>query len=289
MAIRDRIALLRAGGTTPSASSPWWVRATTSAGRPAVLASALIMSAPAEYHLARAAGFGRPYAYGMPLVLSSYAGIAAVVAASRTKGTPGRWSAILGAALALLLAMAAQIVGHLLTTGHMRADSWLLVAVVSAVPPLVVGHLLHLAAAPTSSAPAAAQDAPAPDRDAQEATPRPPVIPAGTRVLPTLTPCGLRPAPVPARTPAPVPQPAVPAAIRLLPTLTPCGTHPSQDAQDATARARFIGTAEVALLLGVDSSTVRNYVAKGLLTPAYKDTRGRNWFNPTDIGMPATA
>lgn len=278
MDVRDRIALLRARVTTPGTSSPWWVRAATTAGRPAVLASALVMSAPAEYHLAKAAGFGDPYAYGMPLVLSSYAGIAAVVAATRTKGARGRLSAIIGAGLALVLAMAAQIVGHLLTTGHMTADSWILVAVVSAVPPLVVGHLLHLAATPahtTTEAPRDAEDAtPAP-----AAAPRPATVPAGTPLLPTLTKCGTRP----------TPRPVIPAAAQLLTTLTACGTRPTEDAQDATGGQRFLSTAELAMLIGVDPSTVRNWVAKGLLAPAHKDARGRNYFDPSDIRVPATA
>jgi hypothetical protein len=70
-------------------------------------------------------------------------------------GDRGRWSAIIGACLALGLAMAAQVVSHLITTGHVIADQPVLIAVTSLVPPAVVGHLLHLAASP----PDAHQDA----------------------------------------------------------------------------------------------------------------------------------
>ena len=258
MAIRDRIARLRAFGTRPSTLSPWWVRATTSAGRPVVLASALIMSAPAEYHLARVAGFGDPYAFGMPLVLSSYAGIAAVVAANRPKGARGRGSAITGAGVALALAMAAQVVGHWPTTGHMNGNSGWLVAIVSAVPPLVVGHLLHLAATPTE--------------DAQDAT-----------------------APEPAEPHMPAPQsrrePVIPADARLLPTLTRCGTRPAdqdaedvwQDTTDADGHPHLITAAQVAEIVGVDPSTVRNWVSRGLIAVARKDARGRNLFDPAAL------
>lgn len=106
------------------------------------------MCAPGEYHLARLAGWSDPFAYGMPVVLSAYAGIAAAVASARRAGEPGRWSAIVGAGLALVLAIAAQVVSHLIGTGHAPADTPVLVAATSLVPPAVVGHLLHLAAMP---------------------------------------------------------------------------------------------------------------------------------------------
>jgi hypothetical protein len=108
------------------------------------------MCAPGEYHLAETAGWDDPFTYGMPVVLSAYAGIAAAVASTRRPGDRGRWSAIIGACLALGLAMAAQVVSHLITTGHVIADQPFLIAVTSLVPPAVVGHLLHLAATPPS-------------------------------------------------------------------------------------------------------------------------------------------
>ncbi|MET8624558.1 MerR family transcriptional regulator [Kitasatospora sp. NPDC004669] len=268
MAIRDRIAGLRARRNTPRTSSPWWVNATTTAGRPVVLASALIMSAPAEYHLAQGAGFGDPYAFGMPLVLSSYAGIAAVVAANRPKGARGRGSAIVGAGAALALAMGAQIIGHLVTTGYMSGHSALLVSAVSAVPPLVVGHLLHLAATREGATEDAIDNA----QDAQDDV-------------------YLEETPEPSPAPQPIRQPVIPAAARMLPTLTPCGLPaPAEDAQDewrdeqdADGQPRLISAAEVARIVGVEPSTVRNWVSRGLLDVARKDARGRNWFDPASI------
>lgn len=135
--------------TRPQA--PRWIRALTAFGRPFVLLVALVMCAPGEYHLAEAAGWNDPFAYGMPVVLSLYAGISAAVASTRYPGDRGRASAIVGAGLALSLAIAAQIVSHLITTGHVDEQQPWLIAVTSLVPPAVVGHLLHLAASPPSA------------------------------------------------------------------------------------------------------------------------------------------
>jgi hypothetical protein len=84
-------------------------------------------------------------------LFSMYAGIAAVVATVRPKGAPGKRSAVWGAVVSLLLAMAAQPVSHLFVTGWLSATPrapWILVATVSCVPPFILGHLLHLAASP---------------------------------------------------------------------------------------------------------------------------------------------
>ncbi|MCX4994279.1 hypothetical protein [Streptomyces longwoodensis] len=133
-------------------AAPWYARLATSAGRPAVLAATLVMSMPGEYHVARFAGWSDPWAYGMPFSLSAYAGIAAVVAATRPKGARGRFSATVGAAFAIVLALAAQVVAHLVNTGHMDHNQAWLIAVTSMVPPAVLAHLLHLAATPVPTA-----------------------------------------------------------------------------------------------------------------------------------------
>ncbi|MFI5664614.1 helix-turn-helix domain-containing protein [Streptomyces sp. NPDC051684] len=232
---------------------PLWVRGLTAGGRPVVLAVALLMCAPGEYHLARAAGWSEQFAYGMPVVLSAYAGIAAAVASTRRSGDRGRWSAILGACLALGLAMAAQVVSHLIGTGHLAASQAWLVAVTSLVPPAVVGHLLHLAATP----PATHQDA----EDATE-TPDVPSVPDASSV---------------------VPDNAV-----LLPIVAPPardeqdGQDGDEDDRDAAERPSpppvLLTTAEVAQRFGVDPSTVRSWVHAGRIDVHSKDDRGRNWF-----------
>lgn len=152
---------------------PWYARLAATAGRPFVLATALLMCVPAERFIAKVVGWRDPYATGMPLVLSAYAGIAAVVAANRPKGTRGRVSAVVGAAVAIALALAAQVISHLISTGHMDPHQAWLVGVVSAVPPAVAAHLLHLAATPaTRQAPA-----PEPVRQPVAAPPAPPAAP----------------------------------------------------------------------------------------------------------------
>ncbi|MGW2210134.1 hypothetical protein [Streptomyces sp. NPDC001781] len=143
-------------------AAPWYARVATTAGRPAVLGATLIMSMPGEYHVAKFAGWTDPWAYGMPFSLSAYAGIAAVVAATRPKGARGRFSATVGAAFAIVLALAAQVVAHLVTTGHMDHDQAWLIAVTSMVPPAVLAHLLHLAATPTPATESVPAPAPAP-------------------------------------------------------------------------------------------------------------------------------
>lgn len=239
---------------TTRAQAPLWVRGLTAGGRPVVLAVALLMCAPGEYHLARAAGWSEHFAYGMPVVLSAYAGIAAAVASTRHKGDRGLWSAIIGACLALGLAMAAQVVSHLIGTGHVRASQPWLIAITSLVPPAVVGHLLHLAATP-----------PTPHQDAEDATPAPaaPNVPQRPVV--------------------------VPDTVRLLPLVA----RPKSEAEDAPDAVEteqdvdgrpapppvLLSTSEVARWYGVEPSTIRNWVALERLAVHSKDGRGRNWFD----------
>jgi hypothetical protein len=163
-------------------NGPWYARLATSAGRPAVLAATLIMSMPGEYHVAKFAGWSDPWAYGMPFSLSAYAGIAAVVAATRPKGARGRASATIGAGFAIVLALAAQVVAHLVQTGHMDHNQAWLIAVTSMVPPAVLAHLLHLAATPVPKstpvvAPSTSGDAPVVERVVVEQQPAPAVPP----------------------------------------------------------------------------------------------------------------
>lgn len=176
--------------TRAPVSAPWYARTATTAGRPLVLAATLIMSMPGEYHVARFAGWSDPWAYGMPFSLSAYAGIAAVVAATRPKGGRGRASATVGAAFAIVLALAAQVVAHLSATGHMDHNQAWLIGVTSTVPPAVLAHLLHLAATPTTTGvtaaplpvavlpPVPAQPPAAHERSTAAAQPTPAAVPS---------------------------------------------------------------------------------------------------------------
>jgi hypothetical protein len=233
------------------------------------------MCAPGEYHLAETAGWNDPFTYGMPVVLSAYAGIAAAVASTRRSGDRGRWSAILGACLALGLAMAAQVVSHLITTGHVVADQPMLIAVTSLVPPAVVGHLLHLAASP----PDAHQDA----QDTQDApaSPAVPSVPPAAEVVPP----GVRLLPMAAR-----PQPTVTLErdeqqdAPGTPELPPGTGQDAEDADDGPPpEPPLITSAQVAERYGIEMSTVRSWVAVGRLTVHSKDARGRNLFHPDQL------
>ncbi|MFF8629723.1 hypothetical protein [Streptomyces werraensis] len=139
---------------------PGYAKAVFRYGRPVVLLTALIMSIPGEIHLAEVAGWEAVTIWGvtfnvawlMPVCVSVYAACSAVIAdVSKRLGLPNRKSALAGAVAALALALAAQDVSHLIQLDYM-GTSWVLVALVSAIPPLVAFHMLHMAAAPESTA-----------------------------------------------------------------------------------------------------------------------------------------
>lgn len=131
-------------------TTPFYARLTAAISRPLVLISALVISMPAEISLARTAGFSHGFEYLMPLTLSAYSAASAVMAATKPRGTKGRVSAIVGSGVALSMALSAQVVGHLISSGYMTSGPWL-VAAVSSVPALAAAHMLHLAAMPKTT------------------------------------------------------------------------------------------------------------------------------------------
>ncbi|WP_328310226.1 hypothetical protein OG432_10935 [Streptomyces sp. NBC_00442] len=136
---------------------PWYARVVFTAGRPLVLVAALVMSVPGEIRMAELAGWHGWTTWLMPVCVSAYAACAAVISDIRRRAkAPGHVTATIGAGAALGLALSAQVVAHLIDRGYM-ATSAILVAAVSAVPPLVVAHMLHMAAMPTAEVTAAEQ------------------------------------------------------------------------------------------------------------------------------------
>ncbi|WP_431980827.1 hypothetical protein [Streptomyces qinglanensis] len=127
--------------TAQTHTLPWYARPAAFT----VLGAALIMSAPGEYSLAALAGWSSWVAWLMPVCVSVYAAVAAMFVDSRPKGAPGRGTAVVGAAGALALALAAQVTAHLISAGFAASSAWL-VAAVSAVPPVVVAHIMHMVA-----------------------------------------------------------------------------------------------------------------------------------------------
>ncbi|MGW2539669.1 hypothetical protein ACWC5I_02040 [Kitasatospora sp. NPDC001574] len=101
--------------------------------------------------MAEIAGWHGWITWLMPVTVSVYAGAAAVISEQRRRAkAPGRTSATVGAAAALGLALAAQVTAHLYDQGYVTTSA-LLVAAVSSVPPLVVAHMLHMAAVPAAT------------------------------------------------------------------------------------------------------------------------------------------
>jgi MFS family permease len=132
-----------------------------------VLAVALAMSAPGEYQLARAAGWGEFVAAGMPICMSVYAVVAVWFTENRAKGEKGRGSAVAGAIGALGMTLTGQVVAHWIAAGYMTSSKEL-VAAVSAVPAIVAGHVAHMVIRSTRPVEAEAQQA-VEDQDQGEA------------------------------------------------------------------------------------------------------------------------
>jgi len=190
--------------------------------RPAVAVIVLVMCAPGEHYLAHLAGWNKELAWGMPAVLTMYAGVAAVVATKRDKGAPGKRTAVVGAVLSITAAMAAQPVAHLYSSGWEPGDGWTyrqtLMVTVSCVPALVFGHLLHLAASPAvltavsrvlsrdSATEDVPQDSPAVTEDAGPAVPVPPVLPPAVPVPAAVSPAAVPPVPAVSRDTVPAPR-----------------------------------------------------------------------------------
>ncbi|MFG2850883.1 hypothetical protein ACGFZ9_09455 [Streptomyces mirabilis] len=122
-----------------SARLPWYAYVVGAL----VLAVALAMSAPGEYQLARAAGWGKIVAAGMPVCMSVYAVVAVWFTENRAKGEKGRGSAVAGAIGALGMTLTGQVVAHWIAAGYMNSSKEL-VAAVSAVPAIVAGHVAHM-------------------------------------------------------------------------------------------------------------------------------------------------
>ncbi|MEV0471032.1 hypothetical protein [Streptomyces prunicolor] len=162
--------------STVSIDLPWYAKLVFKAGRPVVLVAALLMSIPGEIHLAIVAGWSPDVAKLMPVCISVYAACSAVIAdVAKRRNLPTRKSALVGAGAALILALSAQDVSHLIEQDYMHSSA-VLVAIVSAVPPLVVAHMLHMAAAPAVTASVVEVDEPEDEfedeEDVAKGTPR---------------------------------------------------------------------------------------------------------------------
>ncbi|MFD3657012.1 hypothetical protein [Streptomyces sp. NPDC058620] len=152
------------------------------------LIAVLVVLASAEYDLARACGFGKYVAAGVPAALDIYA-----VKALRAKRD------VTAAVLALILVNAAS---HLVSSGTLPVK-WPLVVAVSAIAPLVLWRVHRLSEAPTTvKTTVVAEPEPATERnlhaelaaakvakvygDPVVTRRRPEVVPADARMLPVM-------------------------------------------------------------------------------------------------------
>ncbi|MCY0955838.1 hypothetical protein [Streptomyces sp. H27-H5] len=132
----------------PSSALPWYLKGILYVGIPSACLAALYLSIPGEVALARTAGWSAHYAPAMPVCLSVYALSAGAIAAYRRKmELPGQLTALIGSLMALILAMSAQSISHLIEQNYMSTSAVLVVAV-SCVPPLTIAHLVHMAETP---------------------------------------------------------------------------------------------------------------------------------------------
>ncbi|WP_157876551.1 hypothetical protein [Streptomyces graminilatus] len=132
-----------------SRAVPWYIKAVLYVAIPAAVLAALYLSIPGEVALARTAGWSERYAPAMPVCLSVYALAAGAISWYRRKmRLSGERTALIGGVLALVLAMSAQSISHLIEQSYMGTSAALVVAV-SCIPPLVIAHLIHMAETPS--------------------------------------------------------------------------------------------------------------------------------------------
>ncbi|MFD8018891.1 hypothetical protein ACFV6G_00440 [Streptomyces lavendulae] len=132
-----------------SSALPWYLKGILYVALPAACVAALYLSIPGEVALARTAGWSENYAPAMPVCLSVYALSAGAIATYRRKmQLPGQITALVGSLAALILAMSAQSISHLIEQSYMQTSALLVVAV-SCVPPLTIAHLVHMAETPS--------------------------------------------------------------------------------------------------------------------------------------------
>ncbi|MFE6226925.1 hypothetical protein [Streptomyces sp. NPDC057854] len=131
-------------------ATPWYIKGILYVALPAACLAALYLSIPGEVELARTAGWSEHYAPAMPVCLSVYALSAGAIATYRRKmELPGQVTALVGSLMALLLAMSAQSISHLIEQDYMGSSALLVVAV-SCIPPLTIAHLVHMAETPSA-------------------------------------------------------------------------------------------------------------------------------------------
>lgn len=187
-----------------------------------VLVCAAGISFPNLYALALIAALPWYLAPLLPLSIDAYAYIAMWFADQVPQGHPARASALRNGALALAMSVACNVLDRFLTLAGAMVQPWardVLLSAVFALPPFIVGRVLHLraladgtgASAPTaaSTEPAAPRPVPAPASNPSRPQPVAPVAPDAPATESPVAPRALAI--------APRPQDAPSAPTRLIP------------------------------------------------------------------------
>lgn len=217
------------------------------------LAAALVVTASAEYALARSAGFGAVVAGGVPAALDIY-----VIRALRARRD---------VAAVVLAMVAVNAASHLVAAGLLPVSVPLVVAV-SAIAPLVLWRVHRLAEHIEQAEPAGAAleternlhpvpAEPEPEPVVIERVPEPLETDSATTGFLTLG-------------------PFVPIAeLTATPSATPVAP--------AVAPVALMSVADVAEAKGVAEGTVRSWVKRSKLDPADRDSNGRLLFHPDAV------
>jgi hypothetical protein len=165
-------------------------------GGTVVLLCAAGISFPTLYALGRLIGLPKALAVLLPVSIDAYAYIAMWFADRVPAAHPARDSALRNGAGALAMSVACNMLDRFLILAGAMVQPWLrdvLLSLVAALPPFIVGRVLHLRALADGNA---SEDAPATATPARQATP-PRVAPPALRPVANTT------ATPPAATPAP--------------------------------------------------------------------------------------
>lgn len=170
-------------------------------GGTVVLLCAAGISFPTLYALGRLIGLPKALAVLLPVSIDAYAYIAMWFADRVPAGHPARDSALRNGAGALTMSVACNVLDRLLVLAGAMMQPWVrdvLLSLVAALPPFIVGRVLHLRALADGNA---EQETPATATTARQATPlrvASPALPAvaTTTATPVAATLVTRPAPV---------------------------------------------------------------------------------------------